>query len=193
MNLQQHNPYPSTRLPLFARNVVSTSHPLAAQAGLRMLLKGGNAIDAAIATAAALTVVEPCSNGLGSDNFAIVWDGERLHGMNSSGLSPTGWSTDYFERKHGGQIPLRGFDAVTVPGAVGGWAALSERFGIPAEGGVQIDLKLTNDDLASIAGVSRQFVNSTLQDLRKRGVIAGRRHSVVVARPDRLLELAHRA
>ena len=71
--------------------------------------------------------------------------------------------------------------------------ALSERFGVPVEGGVQIDLKLTNDDLASIAGVSRQFINSTLQDLRKRGLIAGRRHSVIVTRPERLQELAHRA
>ena len=70
--------------------------------------------------------------------------------------------------------------------------ALSERFGIPGEGGVQIDLKLTNDDLAAIAGVSRQFINSTLQDLRKRGLIAGRRHSVVITRPDRLQELAYR-
>jgi CRP-like cAMP-binding protein len=71
--------------------------------------------------------------------------------------------------------------------------ALSERFGIPGEGGVLIDLKLTNDDLAAIAGVSRQFINSTLQDLRKRGLIAGRRHNVVITQPDRLQELAYRA
>lgn len=71
--------------------------------------------------------------------------------------------------------------------------ALSERFGVPGEGGVLIDLKLTNDDLAAIAGVSRQFINSTLQDLRKRGVIAGRRHSVVVVRPDELQALAYHA
>ncbi|MNC90970.1 Anaerobic regulatory protein [compost metagenome] len=71
--------------------------------------------------------------------------------------------------------------------------ALSERFGVPGDGGVLIDLKLTNDDLAAIAGVSRQFINSTLQDLRKRGLIAGRRHNVVITRPDRLQELAHHA
>lgn len=129
MNFDWHNPYPVSRAPLMARNVVATTQPLAAQAGLRMLLKGGNAIDAAIATAAALTVVEPCSNGLGSDNFAIVWDGQQLHGMNASGAAPAGWSKPYFDGKHNGQIPLRGFDAVTVPGAVAGWAALSERFG----------------------------------------------------------------
>ena len=124
-----NNPYPVSRAPLMARNAVATTQPLAAMAGLRMLLKGGNAIDAAIAAAAALTIVEPCSNGLGSDNFAIVWDGERLHGMNSSGVAPMGWSKAYFDQKHGGQMPLRGFDAVTVPGAVAGWVALSERFG----------------------------------------------------------------
>jgi gamma-glutamyltranspeptidase/glutathione hydrolase len=129
MQFDWSNPYPTVRSPLMARNAVATSQPLAAQAGLRMLLKGGNAIDAAIAAAAALTVVEPISNGLGSDNFAIVWDGKALHGMNSSGVAPAGWSKAYFDQKHGGQIPLRGFDAVTVPGAVAGWAALSERFG----------------------------------------------------------------
>ena len=129
MQFDWRNPYPTVRSPLMARNAVATSQPLAAQAGLRMLLKGGNAIDAAIAAAAALTVVEPISNGLGSDNFAIVWDGKELHGMNSSGVAPAGWSKAYFDQKHGGQIPLRGFDAVTVPGAVAGWAALSERFG----------------------------------------------------------------
>ena len=75
MNFNYQNPYTSTRLPLFARNVVSTSHPLAAQAGLRMMLKGGNAVDAAVATAAVMTIVEPVSNGLGSDAFCILWDG----------------------------------------------------------------------------------------------------------------------
>jgi gamma-glutamyltranspeptidase/glutathione hydrolase len=124
-----HNPYPTIRAPLMARNVVATSHPLAAQAGLRMMLKGGNAIDAAIAAAAALTVVEPVSNGLGSDNFAILWDGQQLHGLNSSGAAPAGWTPDYFARKHGNTVPLRGWDSVTTPGAIAGWVALSERFG----------------------------------------------------------------
>jgi gamma-glutamyltranspeptidase/glutathione hydrolase len=125
------NPYSSTRLPLFARNVVSTSHPLAAQAGLRMLLKGGNAVDAAIAAAAAITITEPVSNGLGSDAFCILWDGQRLHGLNASGPAPASWTPAYFERKYGAQKtpPKRGWDSVTVPGAVAAWAALSERFG----------------------------------------------------------------
>ena len=129
MAFDWHNPYPTTRSPVFARNVVSTSHPLGAQAGLRMLLKGGNAVDAAIAAAAAMTIVEPCSNGLGSDNFAIVWDGQQLHGLNASGVAPAAWDAAYFKRKHGDAMPLRGWDTVTTPGAVAGWAALSERFG----------------------------------------------------------------
>ncbi|MEW6480241.1 MAG: gamma-glutamyltransferase family protein [Pseudomonadota bacterium] len=124
--------YPSARLPLFARNIVSTSHPLAAQAGLRMLLAGGNAVDAAIAAAAALTITEPVSNGLGSDAFCILWDGRQLHGLNASGHAPRAWTPDYFHRKYGTDAltpPKRGLDSVTVPGAVAGWVALSERFG----------------------------------------------------------------
>jgi len=126
------NPYPSTRIPVFARNVVSTSHPLAAQAGLRMLHQGGNAVDAAIAAAAAMTLVEPVSNGLGSDAFCILWDGQQLHGLNSSGSAPAAWTPEYFRKKYGADAatpPMRGIDSVTVPGAVGAWAALSERFG----------------------------------------------------------------
>jgi gamma-glutamyltranspeptidase / glutathione hydrolase len=80
--------YASTRLPVFARNVVSTSHPLAAQAGLRVLQQGGNAVDAAVAAAAAMTVCEPVSNGIGSDAFCILWDGQALHGLNASGRAP---------------------------------------------------------------------------------------------------------
>src|SRR5690554_8017133 len=78
------NPYPSVRIPLFARNVVSTSHPLAAQAGLRMMLKGGNALDAAIAGAVAITLSEPVSCGIGGDCFAIFCASKKLHGLNSS-------------------------------------------------------------------------------------------------------------
>ena len=132
MNFNYNNPYTSTRLPLFARNVVSTSHPLGAQAGLRMMLKGGNAVDAAIAAAAAMTIVEPVSNGLGSDAFCMVWDGRELHGLNASGRAPQSWTPEYFKRKYGADAqtpPKRGMDAVTVPGAVAAWVALSKRFG----------------------------------------------------------------
>uniref|UniRef100_UPI0032EECE26 gamma-glutamyltransferase n=1 Tax=Pseudomonas caspiana TaxID=1451454 RepID=UPI0032EECE26 len=135
MAFDWQNPYPTTRIPLFARNVVSTSHPLAAQAGLNILLAGGNAVDAAIAAAAMLTVVEPVSNGLGSDAFAILWDGKQLHGLNASGPAPQAWDLEHFRGRYGedgaGHVkrPVRGWDSVTVPGAVAGWAALHERFG----------------------------------------------------------------
>lgn len=132
MTFDFQNPYRSTRLPVFARNVVSTSHPLAAQVGLRILQQGGNAVDAAVATAAVMTLVEPVSNGLGSDAFCILWDGEKLHGLNSAGCAPAGWTPDWFRRRHGDGActpPQRGIDSVTVPGAVGSWVALSTRFG----------------------------------------------------------------
>src|SRR5471030_2085687 len=120
-------PYPSQRMPVLAANVVATSQPLAAQAGLRMLMQGGNAVDAAVATAIALTVVEPTSNGIGSDAFAIVWDGTSLRGLNASGRSPAGWTPERFAGLP--QMPQRGWDAVTVPGAVSAWKALSDELG----------------------------------------------------------------
>ena len=131
MNFNFNNPYTTTRIPVFARNVVSTSHPLAATAGLRMRLLGGNAVDAAIAAAAAMTIVEPVSNGLGSDSFCIVWDGKALHGLNASGRAPQSWTPQYFHNKYPGTNtpPKRGMDSVTVPGAVASWVTLSERFG----------------------------------------------------------------
>jgi len=120
-------PYPSRRMPVLARNVVATSQPLAAQAGLRMLLAGGNAVDAALAAAITLTVVEPTSNGIGADAFAIVWDGKVLQGLNSSGRSPKAWSLQRFAGFKA--MPASGWDSVTVPGAVAAWAELSRRFG----------------------------------------------------------------
>ena len=129
--------YPSRRVPVFGRNVVSTSHPLGAQAGLAVIRDGGNAVDAAIAAAAVMTLAEPCSNGLGSDAYCILWDGERLHGLNASGGAPRAWTPDYFATKYGegrARPPMRGWDSVTVPGAVASWVALSERFGaLPLE------------------------------------------------------------
>ncbi len=125
MRFPSVSPYGSRRSAVMAENMVATSQPLAAQAGASMLARGGNAVDAALATAIALTVVEPTGNGLGSDGFAILWDGERLHGLNASGRSPAGWTPERFA----GGIPDRGWETVTVPGAVGGWVALSKRFG----------------------------------------------------------------
>jgi len=120
-------PYSAARKPVMARNMVAASQPLAAQAGLSMLARGGNAIDAAVATAAVLTVVEPTGNGLGSDGFAIVWDGRELHGLNASGRSPAAWTPERFAGKD--RMPARGWESVTVPGAVSAWADLSARFG----------------------------------------------------------------
>jgi len=119
--------YASRRAPMIGQNAVATSQPLAAQAGMRMLQQGGNAVDAAIAAAMALTVVEPTGCGIGSDAFAIVWDGKELHGLNASGRSPASWHADLFAGLDA--VPEIGWDAVTVPGAVSGWVALAERFG----------------------------------------------------------------
>ncbi|MDJ0815333.1 MAG: gamma-glutamyltransferase family protein [Desulfobacterales bacterium] len=127
MTMSWQFPYPSQRMPVMARNVVATSQPLAAQAGLQMLQQGGNAVDAALATAITLTVVEPTSNGIGSDAFALVWDGENLHGLNGSGRSPRAWTPDRFAAFR--QMPNLGWDAVTVPGAVEAWVQLSRKFG----------------------------------------------------------------
>ncbi len=120
-------PYASRRTPCLANNVVATSHGLATQAGLSMLHMGGNAIDAALGAAIALTVVEPTSNGIGSDAFCIIWDGERLHGLNACGRSPKAWTPERFAGRE--KMPESGWDTVTVPGAVDAWARLHERFG----------------------------------------------------------------
>lgn len=121
-------PYKSQRMPLMAKNVVASSQPLAVQAGLSVLQKGGNAVDAAIATAITLTVVEPTSNGIGSDAFCILWDGQKLHALNASGRSPKDLDLKRFEGLE--KMPLRGWDAVTVPGAVSAWLELSDKFGV---------------------------------------------------------------
>src|SRR5262249_26562912 len=120
-------PYRSQRMPMLAKNIVATSQPLAAQAGLAMLAKGGNAVDAGIAAASTLTVVEPTSNGIGSDAFAILWDGQRLVGLNASGRAPGGWTPERFAGKQ--KMDTLGWESVTVPGCVSAWVALSKRYG----------------------------------------------------------------
>ena len=125
--LRFDTPYPSQRSPVLGRHVVAASHGLAAQAGLRILDQGGTAVDAAIAAAATLTVVEPTMNGIGGDLFALVWDGAELRGLNASGRAPRAWSLERFAGRKA--MPDLGWDAVTVPGAVSGWMALAERFG----------------------------------------------------------------
>ena len=127
MKLCHDAPYASRRSPVLARNMVATSQPLAAQAGLRMLLAGGNAADAALASAIALTVVEPTGNGLGSDAYAIIWDGRELHGLNASGRAPAAWNPERFAGAD--TMPRRGWETVTVPGAVSAWCGISDKFG----------------------------------------------------------------
>lgn len=127
MSLRHDALYASRRSPVLADNAVATSHPLAAQAGVSMLARGGNAVDAAIAAASVLTVVEPTGNGLGSDAFCILWDGKELHGLNASGASPAAWTPERFAGRP--EMPLRGWESVTVPGMVSAWAELATRFG----------------------------------------------------------------
>jgi gamma-glutamyltranspeptidase/glutathione hydrolase len=119
-------PYAWPRTPVLSANAVCTTQPLAAQAGARMLAADGNAVDAAVATAITLTVVEPVSNGIGSDAFAIVWDGRRLRGLNASGRSPAAWTPDHFGDN---DVPTFGWNSVTVPGAVSAWSELHTAFG----------------------------------------------------------------
>ncbi|TVY08207.1 gamma-glutamyltransferase family protein [Paenibacillus cremeus] len=123
-------PYSSQRMVTYARNgMVATAQPLAAQAGLDILKRGGNAIDAAIATAAALTVVEPNSNSIGGDSFALVWTKGKLHGLNASGPAPKSISIEAVKKAGHEKMPSIGMLPVTVPGTPAAWAVLSERFG----------------------------------------------------------------
>ena len=127
--------YPSQRYPIYAANgMVNCSSPLAAAAGLEMLRRGGNAMDAAVAAAAALTVVEPTANGLGSDAFAILWSEkeQKLRGLNSSGPAPRLASIERIledGKDDAGKMPRHGWTPVTVPGAVKAWAEISSRYG----------------------------------------------------------------
>lgn len=131
MHFSAHKyPYPSRRTLVYGnRGMVATSQPLAAQAGLDMMKMGGNAVDAAIATAACLTVTEPTSNGIGGDAFAIIWMNGEMHGLNASGAAPMSLSVEAIKARGFRQLPERGPIPVTVPGAPSAWAALSEAFG----------------------------------------------------------------
>jgi len=149
-------PYTSQRQPVMARNCVATSQPLAAQAGLEMLRRGGNAIDAAVATAAALTVVEPTSNGIGGDNFALIWKGGRLHGLNASGRSPRALKRSDYEGRD--RVPLYGWEAVTTPGAVSGWAACIRKFGrLPFETVLEPAIRYARDGYLVSPEVARYW------------------------------------
>lgn len=127
--------YPSRREVIYGRKgMVCTSQALAAQAGLDIIKAGGNAVDAAIAAAACMVVLEPTSNGFGSDGFAQIWMDGQLYGLNASGPSPQLLTYEKLAAEGHGTMPKYGWTPVTVPGVTAGWAALSERFGkLPLE------------------------------------------------------------
>jgi gamma-glutamyltranspeptidase/glutathione hydrolase len=120
-------PHDSRRPAVCGSMAVATSQPLAAQAGIEIMRKGGNAADAAVATAAAMAVLEPTTNGIGGDAFVLGIFGGEVVGLNASGRSPARQPRGAFDGARG--MPLRGWGPVTVPGAVSGWVALWKRFG----------------------------------------------------------------
>lgn len=126
-----HNyPFQSVRRTTYAKDgMVATTQPLAAQAGLDILKAGGNAVDAAVAAAMSLTVLEPASNGIGGDSFAILWVDGALHGLNASGYAPQDLTIDKLKEKGLERIPQRGVIPIMVPGAPASWVALAKRFG----------------------------------------------------------------
>jgi len=155
-------PFPSGRQPVLGRNVVATSQPLASQAGAKAFARGGNAVDAALAAAITLTVVEPVMNGIGGDGFAIVWDGSTLHGLNSSGRSPAAWNPGRFA--HLSAMPLRGWESVTVPGQVAGWVALSEKLGrLPFDALFEDAIRHARDGFPVSPVIARQWAQSVVE------------------------------
>jgi len=123
---------------VISRNgIVAAESPLAAQAGARILERGGNAVDAAIATNAMMGVVEPMMNGIGGDLFAIVYDAKanKLYGINASGWAPKGLTIEYLQKQGIRSMPQQGVNAITVPGAVDGWQKLADKFGRKKTGG----------------------------------------------------------
>jgi gamma-glutamyltranspeptidase/glutathione hydrolase len=200
------------------RGAVATSQPLAAAAGLAVLRRGGNAVDAALATAITLTVVQPGSNDIGGDLFAIVWDGDRLHGLNASGRAPAALNLEVVRAAAGDQavpagecsptpttgsgrapvratMPLHGWLPVTIPGAPGGWRDLHSQFGaLPFE-------ELFTDAIGYAAGgypvsptVARRWQDSVDEHARLRGpefAEWGRVYTVDGGRAPRAGELWH--
>ena len=160
LNLSAHEyPYPSQRQSVFSRRgMVAGSQPLAVQAGIEMLHKGGNAIDAAIATAAALTVVEPTGCGIGGDAFALVWSNGQLHGLNGNGQAPAELSVEAVKAAGHEQMPLYGWTPVTVPGCTSAWAELSRRFGkLPLADLLQPAIRLAREGFPVSPVVAHQW------------------------------------
>ncbi len=137
-----------TRSMVISRNgIVAAESPLAAQAGVRILERGGNAVDAAIATNAMMGVVEPMMNGMGGDLFAIVYDAKakKLYGLNASGWAPKGLSIELVKKQGLKEMPTAGVIPITVPGAVEGWQKLADKFG----------RKKLSEDLAAAIATAR--------------------------------------
>lgn len=164
-------PYPSRRNAMYAKNgMVATGSPLAAQAGLEILKKGGNAIDAAIATAAALTVVEPTGNGIGGDGFAILSVKGKMYGLNSSGQSPKLLELQTLLDKGFKEMPKYGLTPVTVPGIPKAWAALSKRFGkLPLSEVVAPAVKLAREGYAVPVNVAKLWKKAAVNFGKEEG------------------------
>src|SRR5215472_1970362 len=129
---------PAAARPVEGRSIVETqfgivaaSHPLAARAGVEMLERGGNAVDAAIAANATMGLMEPAMNGIGGDLFVLYYEAKtgKTYGLNSGGWAPTGLTAQFLKAKDITRMPQNGIYSVTVPGAVAGWDALRTRFG----------------------------------------------------------------
>ncbi len=163
-------PYPSSRRVVMGRNcAAATSQPLATLAGMEMFWAGGNAVDAALAMAIALTVVEPTSNGIGSDAFALVWDGQ-LHGLNGSGKSPQRLKLDLFAALS--EIPALGWLPITVPGAVSAWRALWERWGkLPFEQLFEPAIRYAEQGFPVSPETARAWRNSASKFLNQRSAL----------------------
>nr|BFD42555.1 gamma-glutamyltransferase family protein [Pseudomonas sp. FFPRI_1] len=169
LNFSAHEyPYASQRQSVFARRgMVAASQPLAAEAGIAIMRRGGNAIDAAIACAAVLTVVEPTGCGLGGDAFALVWSQGQLHGLSANGHAPAALNIDAVKAAGHCQMPLHGWTPVTVPGCPSAWAELSRRFGKLAFAELlQPAIELARDGFALSPVVARQW-QATLEEFSR--------------------------
>lgn len=157
--------YPSRRAVVFAKNgLTATGTPYAAEVGLEIMRKGGNAIDAIVAMAMCLPVVEPTANGIGSDAFALVYANGQLHGLNASGWAPSHISSELLCEKGYTEMPAFGFEAATVPGAPSAWAALSSRFGkLPLREVAEPAARYAEEGYPLSANISRSWKNAFIR------------------------------